>query len=170
MGPGPTRNTVLQLRSAREDLGLSISEIMELLKQNHESTGAAYPSESSVRSVLNGDLDKISGFSHDATLGPLKAVLLKEKEQYRIDELLGIIKTQEAEIAALTRRLAIAEETYQAERKAAAEAQQMRCSKCERDTAFLKEQIAIKDRRMERKDKWIAELLKLPIQDEEEAE
>ena len=58
------------------------------------------------------------------------------------------------------------EETIQRqleELKALSETQRLRCKKCEADVHFYKDQIAIKDRRMERKDRWIAQLLKLPL-------
>lgn len=161
MGPGTTRDLVMTLRTAREDLGLSINEIMALLKKNSEETGAAMPSPTSVRSVLNGDLDKISGFSLE-TLAPLRAVLIHKKAgntEDRINTLLDVIKMQEDTIQRLTEQLKAVEET-----------QQIRCRKCELDMKFYKDQIKLKDRRMERKDKWIAELLKLPNTNDQDEE
>ena len=161
MGPGTTRDIVMTLRKAREDFGLSINEIMALLKKHSEETGAPLPSPTSVRSVLNGDLDKISGFSMD-TLSPLREVLIHGEvgnPEERIDALLDVISMQEETIQRLTEELKAVEET-----------QQIRCKKCEADMKFYKEQIAIKDKRMERKDRWIAELLKLPLAETEETE
>lgn len=161
MGPGTTRDIVMTLRKAREDFGLSINEIMALLKKNSEETGAPLPSATSVRSVLNGDLDKISGFSID-TLTPLRDVLIHKEigtPQERIDALLDVICMQEQTIQRLTEELKSVEDT-----------QQIRCRKCEEDMKFYKEQIAIKDKRMERKDRWIAKLLKLPLVDDEQSE
>ena len=160
MGPGTTRDIVMTLRAAREDLGLSINEIMALLKKNREENGAAMPSPTSVRSVLNGDLDKISGFSLE-TLAPLRDVLIHNKAgniEDRITALLDVIRMQEETIQRLSEQLKAIEET-----------QQSRCRKCEQDMEFYKAQIAIKDKRMERKDRWIAELLKLPKEEEAEA-
>ena len=150
----------MTLRAARADLGLSINEIMALLKKNSEENGAALPSPTSVRSVLNGDLDKISGFSLE-TLSPLRDVLIHNKAgniEDRITALLDVIRIQEETIQKLSDQLKTIEET-----------QKIRCEKCEQDMAFYKAQIAIKDKRMERKDRWIAELLKLPREDENDA-
>ena len=119
------------------------------------------PSPTTVRSVLNGDLDKISGFSMD-TLTALRDVLIHKEigtPQERIDALLDVIRMQEDTIQRLSEQLTTVEET-----------QQIRCKKCEADMKFYKEQIAIKDKRMERKDRWIAELLKLPLAETEETE
>ena len=151
----------MSLRAARDDLGLTIGEVMELLRRNSEETGAPLPSLTSVRSVLNGDLDKIGGFSLE-TLSPLRAVLIHGNAgtpEDRINALLDVIRLQEETIDHLTAQLKELEET-----------QSVRCRKCEKDMDFLKKQIAIKDRRMERKDKWIAELLKLPADDGTEDE
>lgn len=153
MGPGTTRDTVMELRAYRARLGLSIDEIMSMLKKNSEETGAHLPSPTSVRSVLNGDLDKISGFSIE-TLSPLRDVLIYKgvgNPQERIDALLDVIRMQEETIQRMSEQLKAVEDT-----------QQIRCKKCEQDMKFYKDQIAIKDKRMERKDRWIAELLKLP--------
>ena len=79
--------------------------------------------------------------------------------QAQINGLLDIIMIQEETIKSLTDQLKVAEEI-----------QKTRCRKCELDMDIYKSQIKIKDKRMERKDEWIAELLKLPIQDEDEAE
>ena len=158
MGP-ETKDLVMTLRTAREDLGLSIGEVMEMLKKYSEDTGTIPPSPTSVRSVLNGDLEKISGFSM-ATLAPLRAVLIHGNAgtpEDRINALLDVIRLQEETIDHLTAQLKALEDT-----------QQSRCKKCEADMDFLKKQIAIKDRRMERKDAWIAELLKLPATDDVE--
>ena len=151
MGPGPTRDRVMELRAARGNK--TISEIMLLLEEHSKQTGGPLPCESSVRSVLTGDLDKISGFNPVGTLNPLREVLIPNANQ---DALLEIIKMQEATIQALSSQL-----------KAIEDAQRTRCRKCEQDVEKLWGQIAIKDRRMERKDRWIAELLKLPREEAE---
>lgn len=153
MGPGPTRDTVMELRAARGNK--SISEIMFMLEEYSKRTGGPLPCESSVRSVLMGDLDRISGFNQAGTLNPLRAVLIPNADQ---DALLEIIKMQEETIQHLADQL-----------KEITEAQRTRCTKCEKDVEKLWSQIAIKDRRMERKDRWIAELLKLPKEDENDA-
>ena len=150
MGPGPIRDLVMELRAARGNK--TISEIMFMLEEHSKQTGGPLPCESSVRSVLTGDLDKISGFNQVGTLNPLRDVLIPNANQ---DALLEIIRMQHETIQGLTDQIAALEE-----------AQKVRCAKCEKDMEFYRHQIAIKDRRMERKDRWIAELLKLPREEE----
>ncbi len=150
MGPGPTKDAVLELRAARGTK--SISEIMDMLAENSRKTGGPLPCESSVRSVLTGDLDKISGFNQAGTLNPLREVLIPNASQ---DALLEIIRMQHETIQGLTDQLA-----------AIREAQNAKCAKCEKDIEFYRHQIKLKDNRMERKDRWIAELLKLPKEEE----
>ena len=152
MGPGPTRDLVMELRAARGSK--TISEIMALLEENSKKTGGPLPCESSVRSVLMGDLDKITGFNHVGTLHPLQDVLIPSAKK---DALLEVLRMQEETIQDLTQQLAELQE-----------AQKKRCAKCEKDIEFYHTQIKLKDRRMERKDKWIAELLKLPTTSEDE--
>lgn len=150
MGPGPIRDLVMELRAARGNK--TISEIMFMLEEHSKQTGGPLPCESSVRSVLTGDLDKISGFNQVGTLNPLRKVLIPNANQ---DALLEIIRMQHETIQGLTDQIAALET-----------AQKTRCAKCEADIKFYKDQIAMKDRRMERKDRWIAELLKLPREEE----
>ena len=153
MGPGPTRDLVMELRAARGNK--TISEIMFMLEEHSKQTGGPLPCESSVRSVLSGDLDKIGGFNQVGTLNPLRAVLMPDADK---DALLSIIRMQEETIQSLAAQI-----------KALEDAQRTRCKKCEQDVEKLWGQIAIKDKRMERKDRWIAELLKLPKEEEAEA-
>ena len=141
----------MQLRAARGNK--PISEIMALLEENSMKTGGPLPCESSVRSVLTGDLDKISGFNQVGTLQPLMDVLMPSTNT---DALLEVLRMQEETIRDLTAQLAALEA-----------AQKARCVKCEKDMEFYRHQIKLKDNRMERKDKWIAELLKLPKEEEE---
>ncbi len=153
MGPGPIRDSVMELRAARGKK--TISEIMLLLEENSKKTGEPLPCESSVRSVLTGDLEKISGFNQMGTLNPLRKVLIPHANQ---DVLLDIIRMQHETIQGLTDQIAALEA-----------AQKARCAKCEKDMEFYRHQIKLKDNRMERKDRWIAELLKLPKEEEAEA-
>ena len=152
MGPGQTRDTVMELRAARGSK--SIAEIMALLEESSRKTGDPLPCESSVRSVLMGDLDKISGFNATSTLNPLRKVLIPSATQ---DALLEIIHMQEETIQRLADQL-----------KTIEDAQRTRCKKCEQDVEKLWGQIEIKDKRMERKDRIIAGLMKLQTGEEYE--
>lgn len=153
MGPGPTYDLVVRLRTIREELGLSLKDIMAMLEASPEVD--VPPSESSLQRVFNGDLETISGFNYEATLRPLGDVLfpLIDKQdsaltKARIEGLMAEIDVQKQTIESLHRQIS-----------EAAKAQGERCKKCAEDIAFLKDQIALKDARMDKKDEWIDRLL-----------
>ena len=140
-----TKNIVKSLRSIREERGLTISELVT-------QTGI---SETTLRRVFVDDIDSISGFSYDGTLAPLIDLLLPKGDttdsalsQARIDGLMAVIDIKDETIAQMTAQIA--------EMK---KAQTDKCKKCAEDTKFLKEQIALKDARMDKKDEWIDRLL-----------
>lgn len=141
----PTKNLVIRLRAIREDLGLTIQELMA-------QTGL---SESTLRRVFNDDIDNITGFNYEGTLMPLCDLLLPAGDtsnsglsQERIDGLLAVIEIKNQMIEDLTKQF-----------KEAKVRQADRCKKCEKDIEFLKKQIDLKDARMDKKDEWIDRLL-----------
>lgn len=145
MASEATKNTIKSLRAAREDRGLTIQE---LVKQ----TGI---SESTLRRVFVDDLDGIGGFNFDGTLAPLIDLLLKSGDtkdsalsQARIEGLMSVIQIKDDAIAQLTEQIAEMKKS-----------QTNRCAKCAEDIKFLKEQINLKDARMDKKDEWIDRLL-----------
>lgn len=157
MTPGPTKDLVLRLRAIREELGLSIADIVAKLDE------AKTPlSESTVRRVLDHDLDEISGFSYDNTLMPIADILLPKGDTKdsslsaeRIEALLAIVEIKNEMIADRDRTI----ETMTKQFAEADARQKNRCSKCADEVAFLKAQIALKDARMDKKDEWIDRLL-----------
>lgn len=140
-----TKNIVKSLRSIREERGLTISELVM-------QTGI---SETTLRRVFVDDIDSISGFSYDGTLAPLIDFLLPKGDttdsalsQARIDGLMAVIQIKNETIAQMTEQIAEMKKT-----------QTDKCKKCAEDTKFLKEQISLKDARMDKKDEWIDRLL-----------
>lgn len=140
-----TKNIVKSLREARDERGLTITDLVA-------QTGI---SESTIRRVFLDNIDNISGFNYEGTLAPLIDFLLKNGDikdsalsQTRIDGLLALIESKEETIARFTRQIA--------EMKAD---QASRCKKCEDNVSFLKKQIDLKDERMDKKDEWIDRLL-----------
>ncbi len=140
-----TKNIVKSLREARDERGLTITDLVA-------QTGI---SESTIRRVFLDDIDNISGFNYEGTLAPLIDLLLKNGDikdsalsQTRIDGLLALIAVKDETIAKITRQIAElkAEHAH-------------RCTKCEDNVAFLKKQIDLKDERMDKKDEWIDRLL-----------
>lgn len=140
-----TKNIVKSLREARDERGLSISDLVA-------QTGI---SESTLRRVFIDSIDNISGFSYEGTLAPLIDLLLKKGDiedsalsQTRIDGLLALIAVKDETIENIKRQI---EEQR--------EAQQKKCAKCSEEVDFLKQQISLKDARMDKKDEWIDRLL-----------
>ena len=141
----PTKNLVIRLRAIREDLGLTIPELMA-------QTGL---SESTLRRVFNDDIDSITGFNYEGTLMPLCDLLLPAGDtsnsglsQERIDGLLAVIEIKNEMIESFKKQILDLRET-----------QASRCKKCEKDIEFLRKQIDLKDARMDKKDEWIDRLL-----------
>ena len=157
MTPGPTKDLVLRLRAIRDELRLSISDIVTKLEE------AKTPlSESTVRRVLDHDLDDISGFNYEASLMPIADILLpkgdakdKSLAEEKIRALNDIIEIKNKTIADRDRTI----ETMTKQFSDAEERQKSRCAKCADDVSFLKAQIALKDARMDKKDEWIDRLL-----------
>ena len=140
-----TKNIVKSLRAARDERGLTIPDIVS-------QTGI---SESTLRRVFLDDIETISGFSYEGTLAPLIDLLLKKGDiedsalsQTRIDGLLALIAVKDETITNIKKQI---EEQRNA--------QQTKCAKCAEEVDFLKQQIALKDARMDKKDEWIDRLL-----------
>jgi len=161
MESGPTKDLVVQLRAIRDELNLSISDILSMLEEQGTPL-----SESTVRRVLDQDLESISGFSYNATLMPLCDLLLPKGDTTdsalsasRIESLIAIIDIKNEEIQTITKQFQETRAKYESEQKKAEEQQALRCKRCEENIAFLKAQIALKDARMDKKDEWIDRLL-----------
>ena len=140
-----TKNIVKSLRAIREERGITLQELFK-------TTGI---SESTLRRVFLDDLDGIGGFSYDGTLAPLIDLLLPKGDtsdsalsQARIDGLMAVIQIKEETIAQMTEQIAEMKKT-----------QTSKCAKCAEDIKFLKDQIKLKDARMDKKDEWIDRLL-----------
>ena len=140
-----TKNIVKSLRAIREERNISIQDLVD-------QTGI---SESTLRRVFLDDFDRLSGFNYDGTLAPLIDLLLPKGDtsdsalsQARIDGLMAVIAIKNETIENITRQIQ--------ESKAQ---QAARCQKCEKDIAYLKHQIDLKDMRMDKKDEWIDRLL-----------
>ena len=140
-----TRNIVTELRAAREARGLSLKELEKM-------SGL---SESSIRRVFVDDLDKVGGYNHDGTLAPLIDLLLLQGDtkdaklsQIRIEGLRDLLKHKDEMIENIQKQIAESKQT-----------QASRCLKCEKDIKFYRDQIDLKDHRMDKKDEWIDTLL-----------
>ena len=145
MASEATKNIVKSLRAIREERGITLQELEPL-------TGL---SPSTLRRVFLDNIDDIGGFNFDGTLAPLIDLLLPKGDtndsalsQARIDGLVAVIQLKDETIAKIT-----------AQMQDLKDSQATRCKKCAEDTKFLKDQISLKDARMDKKDEWIDRLL-----------
>lgn len=134
---------ITKLKKVREEEGLSYQRILELVEKNGE-----YVSLSTVKRVFE-DGSEAYGFQYENTLKPIANAVLGIYEQTEtanvtaneVDALKAIIEYKSDKVAELQAQLARTEESYK------------------RRIDFLKEQIAKKDERIDRRDSMIEKLL-----------
>lgn len=141
------RSDILEIKAKVEERRLKPKQIMVLLEKAGE-----FSSESSIRRVLKpGSEDKT--FNYDLSIRPLKKVLCGDGDLAEIDSI-----TAQARIEGLEAVCTRQEELIEVLRDQIAQIKQDHariCAQYEDAIALCKEQIAIKDTRMERKDGWI---------------
>ena len=141
------RSDILEIKAVAAENHLKPKQILILLEKNGE-----FMSDSSIRRVLK-EGSEIKTFNYDSTIRPLKKVLLGDKDFSEIDNI-----TAQVRIEGLEKVCERQEELIEVQRDQIAQlkADHARiCAQYEDAIALCKEQIAIKDTRMERKDEWI---------------
>lgn len=146
-----TQEIIRSLKAVQEKQNLSIPQIKAML----DSTGA-YVSMTTLRRVFAKDSETEDSFNYETTLRPIAQVLLHDKGHYTQDEVVlakyetyeAICRHKDEVIDGLRKQLEALREEHDA-----------RCKECEKRQNFLMDQIALKDRRMERKDEIINRLL-----------
>lgn len=132
---------ITKLKKVREDNGLSYQRIAELVEQNGGNV-----SLSTVKRVFE-DGSEAYGFQYENTLKPIADAVLgiytasEAASPDEADALKAIIDYKSDKITELTARLEQTEESYR------------------RRLDFLKDQIALKDKRIDRRDDMIERLL-----------
>ena len=137
-----TKAIISELKRVKKDNELSLPRIMELIEQNGD-----YMSMTTLQRVFAEGSEDV-GFRYEETIKPIANVLLNLEDDDKlaadpemIFALKEIIRAKNTMIEDLRRQLKEAEE------------------QAERAKAFLKEQIELKDSRMDEKDKIIDKLL-----------
>lgn len=132
---------IVKLKKVREENGLSYQRIVQLVEQNGESV-----SLSTVKRVFEDGSENF-GYQYENTLKPIADAVLgiyTESATATADEadaLKAIIDYKSDRITELTAQLERVEESYR------------------RRIDFLKEQITLKDKRIDRRDEYIEKLL-----------
>lgn len=132
---------IAKLKKVREDNGLSLQKIVQLVEENGESV-----SLSTVKRVFE-DGSESYGYQYENTLKPIADAVLgiyteeKAATADEADALKAIIDYKADKVAELTAQLERTEESYR------------------RRLDFLKDQIALKDKRIDRRDDMIERLL-----------
>lgn len=151
-----TQEIIRSLKAVQEAQSLSIPQIKTML----DATGA-YVSMTTLRRVFAKDSETEDSFNYETTLRPIAQVLLHDKGHYTQDEIVlakyemyeAICRHKDDVIADLRTQLEALRDEHDA-----------RCRECEKRQSFLMEQIALKDKRMERKDAIIDKLLPFALQ------
>ena len=143
-----TQEIIIKLKAVKEARNLSIAQI----KSAVESSGGIV-SETTLRRVFAPHSETDDSFSYDNTLKPIAtAILLTENDNSETEAdrkaFMAIAKYKDALIEELERKIVTLREHYE-----------QRCAEYEMRMKFLRNQIELKDRRMDRKDKQIEQLL-----------
>lgn len=138
-----TQEVILRLKEIKKENELTLPRIMDMIEANGE-----YISMTTLRRVFAPNSENEASFSYDRTLQPIARALLfqdapggKSSTEAEIEGLKAVIWLKNEEIAMLQEQGATIREQL------------------ERRVAFLLDQIAKKDARMDRKDEIISKLM-----------
>ena len=165
-----TRDIIIKLKQVREERGLSYSDIIALLERDNQ-----YLSKSTIARVFSDGSEDMS-FKYEETIRPIANALLdietiEDDDNMDIQAMKVLLKykiqcIEDLERANKDLKLAMNQEKIKHHEKLDAERE-----RSARSIEFLKEQIALKDKRMDQlleavftKDKQYAELLTRLIQ------
>ena len=127
---------IRNLKRVKSENGLSISEIVNLCERNGESV-----SETTIKKVFS-DGSEALGFNYESTLKPIVNALLGDHEETaETDMMISVAQFKEAKIKDLEAQMARMEDSYK------------------RRIEFLKDQIDIKDARIDKRDEMITKLI-----------
>lgn len=127
---------IRNLKRVKSENGLSISEIVNLCERNGESV-----SETTIKKVFS-DGSEALGFNYESTLKPIVNALLGDHEETaETDMMISVAQFKEEKIKDLEAQMARMEESYK------------------RRIEFLKDQIEIKDARIDKRDEMITKLI-----------
>lgn len=153
-----TKEIILKLKAVKEKNNLSISDIMEKLEIANQPL-----SESTVRRVFRENSENDGGFVYDRSIRPIADVLLDEEEETAEDTALfeknealhAIIREKNRTIENLQSRIDVLTAQNDDLKKQLDEVREAETRKL----SFLRNQIELKDKRMDEKDAIIARLM-----------
>lgn len=145
------KNDILAIKAVAEERHLTTAQIQRMLEAKKE-----FLSPTTIRRVLEPSSENKS-FNWDTTIRPLKRVLLEDQPvpedtitaQIRLEGLEAVCTRQEELIEALRDQMRQMKEDHA-----------RICAQYEDGISLCKEQIVVKDRRMDLKDTIIADLMK----------
>ena len=146
-----TQNIIVQLKAVKAQQHLTISQI----KEKVDATGNIV-SETTIRRVFADKSEKDDSFSYESTIRPIAQALLIADGYSDQSELL------QAKVASFEAIIKYKGELIESLKKQIDDmrvVQDEKCSECRKRQDFLREQIALKDERMDRKDAIIERLL-----------
>ena len=144
-----TQEIIVQLKAVQEQKNLSIADIIRMVASTGEPV-----SETAIRRVFRKGSEINDSFNYEHTLRPIAQALLildgadDAVSQASTRAFLAINEYKDEKIAELERQKQKITEQYQ-----------KRCEEYETRMAFLRNQIELKDTRMDRKDAIIEKLL-----------
>ena len=139
-----TREIIIALKATQKERNLSIPDIMQLLSDAKSPLG-----ETTVRRVFKAGSEDHDSFNYNSTLKPLvEALAVYGKSDAETKLLLATNDYKDNLIEELKRQKEELREQYE-----------KRLAEHEARTAFLRNQIELKDTRMDRKDAIIEKLL-----------
>lgn len=139
-----TKEIIIQLKATQKERNLSITDIMKLLEETNSPLG-----ETTVRRVFKAGSEDNDSFNYTATLRPLvEALAVYGKSSAETKLLLATNEYKNRQI-----------EELEQQKEAMRDQFEKRCHEYETRMAFLRDQIELKDQRMDRKDAMIEKLL-----------
>ena len=143
-----TKELILKLKEVREEKGLSLNEIVAMVENNGD-----YVSRSSIQRVFSDGSETLS-FRYEETIRPIAKALLdietiEEGDNMDIQAMKVLLKYKIQRIEELERKIESLEAEKAKEKLKYHEKLDKEREQFKRSLDFLKEQVALKDKRMD---------------------
>lgn len=143
-----TKELILKLKEVREEKGLSLNEIVGMVEENGD-----YVSRSSIQRVFSEGSETLS-FRYEETIRPIAKALLdietiEEGDNMDIQAMKTLLKYKIQRIEELERKVEVLEAEKAKEKLKYHEKLDKEREQFKRSLDFLKEQVALKDKRMD---------------------
>lgn len=143
-----TKDIIIQLKQVREERGLSYSDILALMEKNGD-----YLAKSTISRVFADGSEELS-FRYDETIKPLATALLdleniEDDDSMDVRAMKTLLQYKSKRIEELERLIADKEAEFDREKVALLEKMDAERTTWGRSIEFLKNQIDLKDKRMD---------------------